>query len=743
MAQSAAVFDACEVSSCSSSTCFSDGSSDVELVPIDNVSQDSKPKNSSNIDLAVLKEKLSQAKAKLEQTKAMKAKATTVAKAKTSVVIDGSKKKGVIEMFAGCGRFTAEANSIGLHAVGIDWNHNKDKPEGKCINIDMSTQAGCDLFWQLVADVGAEFVLFAAPCGSSSRAREIPRKGFPGPLRSDDHPDGLPGLAFEDAERVRKANELYKFVAESALELCKRGISWAIENPLNSLFWKTSPMRGLVEMASKLGFDLSDVVFQMCMHGGRRDKKVRLMSFGRVDLSGLSVMCNKEHQHASWTQKGAQGELATAEERRYPKPFCQKLAKLVASVIAPELFTRKDTDAKVGAGLQPRRGCRIGVREHKEVKCFSGCSQLAHDAIQAWKVAGSKATLPWMGIVLGDGAKLLSVEKENGASCGTEVAASYKIEVGLPWNQDEFLKEATKLRHPLDSDVRVAPAVAKVFYECARLGPDEVIARRKGVLKYWLARAMALEKQEEKLHACLNTDVAAAVAGKRILLFKEMLEAIHYDDLEVVGLLSTGIRLVGLLKQVGIWAPKDAGPDCSIQALWWAAPEAQKKLLAHRSPSAEDRAIWEATMDEVADGSLKGPFTKEELDAKHGPRWTGARRFAVVQNDKVRPIDDFSEFMINKAFGLEEKASLAGVNQIVAWARARRAALRGRTMSVPLGVCCPLRFVACTWLFNRIPMHRAPCTSSPHTRRTATMPGPRRASEFVFMFVCEFAEQII
>ena len=33
-----------------------------------------------------------------------------------------------------------------------------------------------------------------------------------------------------------------------------------------------------------------------------------------------------------------------------------------------------------------------------------------------------------------------------------------------------------------------------------------------------------------------------------------------------------------------------------------------------------------------------------------------------MQNDKIRPIDDFSEFLVNSAFGLHEKAALKITN---------------------------------------------------------------------------------
>ena len=42
------------------------------------------------------------------------------------------------------------------------------------------------------------------------------------------------------------------------------------------------------------------------------------------------------------------------------------------------------------------------------------------------------------------------------------------------------------------------------------------------------------------------------------------------------------------------------------------------------------------------------------------------------QGDKLRPIDDFSQFVVNAAFGAGEKVSMKNLDQIVAWSRAWR-----------------------------------------------------------------------
>ena len=98
--------------------------------------------------------------------------------------------------------------------------------------------------------------------------------------------------------------------------------------------------------------------------------------------------------------------------------------------------------------------------------------------------------------------------------------------------------------------------------------------------------------------------------------------------------------------------------------------QAQKEMLTPRPECPEDEAVWEATLLDVESGSIRGPLTEAQIIERLGAQWTGARRFAIVQNGKVRPIDDFSEFGINDAFGSEEKISMKGIDQIVAWTKA-------------------------------------------------------------------------
>lgn len=60
---------------------------------------------------------------------------------------------------------------------------------------------------------------------------------------------------------------------------------------------------------------------------------------------------------------------------------------------------------------------------------------------------------------------------------------------------------------------------------------------------------MALGQREKALHSNLHKDVGAVISTKKVFLFKEMLEAAHYDDMGVVDLLLTGVLVIGTLKE--------------------------------------------------------------------------------------------------------------------------------------------------------------------------------------------------
>ena len=107
------------------------------------------------------------------------------------------------------------------------------------------------------------------PCGTSSRAREIP--GGPPPVRSESFPEGLSGLKPHESERVQKANSVYSFACSLILLCAQFAVEWSLEQPHRSLFWKTVWWRAVLQHLRPYF-----IFFANCMHGGARPKRTCL-----------------------------------------------------------------------------------------------------------------------------------------------------------------------------------------------------------------------------------------------------------------------------------------------------------------------------------------------------------------------------------------------------------------------------------------------------------------------------------
>ena len=539
----------------------------------------------------------------------------------------------------------------GLNSLGIDWKGCKDKPEGRVIWLDLTTKRGMrDLKDILEANKHTlKIVFMSPPCGTASRAREIRRTkpdAFgkvidPKPLRSDEHPDGLPDLGGIALEKVKSANILYENMIEIALWCDEHGVSWILENPSNSHIWETKAFKKLRELkrADKLKTPYERTQFQSCMHGGERPKKTDFMHAG-IELEEFGIMCDGSHKHKPWGLLRNQSTFATAEERRYPRLLCRRLAARFAKVCA---ITRKrpvrDSSDYVAANKQPRRG---------------------------------------EGNLL-----MVSQVCEEGKVVGGEIGSSQRLDaVGIPVGPVEgedsvsplaFLEKARHLTHPFDLPVKLAPSLAGMLCRMAALGPNRLRAYRKETLEWYTRRAEALREEEARLHSKLAVGVQQVVKDKRILLFKEMLRSIHYDDLGVVDLLVTGIKVVGNLPRLGIWQPEDRRAKIMVGAALHGAEEAKRAIQQCGTAkwSEVDSRLVECTLQELEDGHLCGPFSESQMNERLGSKvWLPARRFPIEQSDKLRPIEDFSEFGHNSAFGAEEKVTLKNFDTVVAVTRA-------------------------------------------------------------------------
>ena len=103
-----------------------------------------------------------------------------------------------------------------------------------------------------------------------------------------------------------------------------------------------------------------------------------------------------------------------------------------------------------------------------------------------------------------------------------------------------------------------------------------------------------------------------------------------------------------------------------------------------------DQTIHEVTLQERDKGWLTGPHSLAELDSIHGPLWLASRRFGVIQGTKadgsrkIRPCDDFSEFLINATTGTTEKIEPGGIDMIMAVAKLISSAVKDELSGFPM-----------------------------------------------------------
>ena len=110
----------------------------------------------------------------------------------------------------------------------------------------------------------ADCIMAALDCSTKSRAREIPlhfSDGRPGPKRSSEHPEGLPGLNPRDAAMVERDNKAAEFVLEEIQAMVQRGRRYDQGEPCSE------PPLGVTQggRADGLGALLGDRVFCLCV----------------------------------------------------------------------------------------------------------------------------------------------------------------------------------------------------------------------------------------------------------------------------------------------------------------------------------------------------------------------------------------------------------------------------------------------------------------------------------------------
>lgn len=126
-----------------------------------------------------------------------------------------------------------------------------------------------------------------------------------------------------------------------------------------------------------------------------------------------------------------------------------------------------------------------------------------------------------------------------------------------------------------------------------------------------------------------------------MLLTKEILEDIGYDDLGALDLLSNGSPLAGEIEETPIFKSQYKPCLMTMNSLCRDAVKRNQLILRLTLTSGDeelDKQMMDETNSELSRGWAEGPFALSDLEEGA----TISRRFALVQGSKVRMIRDFS-----------------------------------------------------------------------------------------------------
>ena len=558
----------------------------------------------------------------------------------------------VFEIFCGTARIVHALHSLGWSASQAVDHVQKPDAEARVLVTDLSSREGQELmmFWMSCPYLVG--VWLAPPCGTASLARLIPIVDSfgnvlpsPKPLRSLAWPEGVPGLSGVDLHRVNQANLLYTFSADVCERAVARMVLVGCENPHNSLFWLTKAGQRIQSCC------LRQTLLQNCAWGGRRPKWTKIAhndsAFDSLARCCPGPSCSKHH--LPWG-RAPSGRWATSDEAAYPHGFAQAVASCFASAV--QVVESPDVDIaqlRARVGVQPKSSSMPPlVPEHKKVIVMRGPASsfcaLPVEPMQRlqrpWEPDGTVSPA----CAIPEGAQLLRrgpvADKLGDLSC----SRVEEIAWGVPFKPEEFVDEALKTGHPRTLSALLPEILSKAVAKNAVTPIAEMAAERASWFGHWTSRAAELKEKEAALHASMPAHRQRVLAGKKLLLWQELLEAYGYPDKGVVSLMSQGSDLEGQVPVSGLFEPLFKPALISPSKLRENAQAARAEVLASvATPSEHDDLIAEKTELEFSKGWVSAALEPTSLPQQSIVN----KRFAIIQNGKPRVIDDCTASTLN------------------------------------------------------------------------------------------------
>ena len=579
----------------------------------------------------------------------------------------------LLEVCAGSAVLSKCAASSGWTVLPVDHAGCRFVPELPLLFLDLRNEDCARILDGAVPPGTKCWLHLGLPCGTCSRAREraLPTGNGPRPLRDPDNLLGLPGLRTDEVERVASANAIYASGVAILRLAFRRQWLVSLENPLRSWLW---PLLASLVKASRDSafvrwyFALADVDFDMCEHGGPRDKATRLKSSPGV-FSSMAVACSKTHQHAPWTPARLEEGwcFPTKDEARYPVLLCERLLACALPALkacpCPEILREQRALLRAQAGSQTRHLPQL-VPEY----AFR-CAASAVPAGRDFKILKPSC--------LHRGNKPEASSSEDSqpparSSCKppgmNDPPTALPETAGVYHTMEEHLDYALKVTPPCDTANALPDSLRWNVFRHLILGPCAIAKERLSQYQSLKAAAARCEVQEAQLRKDMNPDVEAVTRGKALALFRELLEETHFPDAEVMSIMLKGVPLVGPEPDSPLFDKRPRHATLSEAQLLAQAQARRTVTMSSRScvEPRDVKVLEDETQKELEAGYLQGPYhTEEEVTQALGtPFWSLNPRFALNQGEdqKVRVIDDFKASAVNQAFSSSSYLDLHDVD---------------------------------------------------------------------------------
>ena len=434
-----------------------------------------------------------------------------------------------LELFAGSATLSKALRASGFQVFAVD--HHVAGAKAPILKVDLSTSEGQSLVWRLIQSDLVAYVHLGVPSGTCTRERArnlLPGLGpSPQPLRSADHPLGLPSLQPGSVShtRVQKANEVYRFAFQVTLWCAERHVLCSIENPLRARTWnvfqhfaKESPK------SLSLWQSLATVDFHECMHGSGRRKRTRLKATPGV-FDSLAVDCDGNHTHEPWTVQVASSEKASASSAQtaYPPLLAERLAACVKVALESQRGVRlqppvKLHDEAVGASHRQHKRHPPLIPEYREVQTLPASATVPAN--------GKLLSLSQIqGVVAAEGPFAQGSVASQSAGLDRKETTSLAVSgegkvVGLWHTPEEHFKKAISLAHPVDSFKPVAMVTKRAVDYVLGTKPELQKMERKVFLAKLKVRAQELRPKEEELHGQMAPHLRKVLGDKNLLSWR-------------------------------------------------------------------------------------------------------------------------------------------------------------------------------------------------------------------------------